>query len=1361
MNKFLKRAVSTLLTFVMLMSCSLLNISTAYAADPEIIDKDSGNGSWSFLSSNTTFLDTNLATSSKAEKLVSLGTYTDSNKVDHTLYSLGGANNPTNLEYSYADMKFIATADSAVTFRAFKGFGRLNLDPGAAISVPVNGPCKITVGLFVDANPASGSEGYTGSETGETEDGKITLYADGSQFAEKTPLAINKGTNTSYDFIYNGEKPADIKIENSGSKILAIATVTTKHVVQQGADVKDCSESKSFPFSGKVYVVGDETACEYTAENVEKYNFKQGWGQNLSNYFGSEVTINNLAVAGKSSKSFVSDVNYTTLIDSMKTGDYLLIQMSNNDENESDAASYTVPISKIGDGSLDWRKSDDGTVADGSGNNVPCFEWFLYNKYIKPAREAGAQPVLITPVTKRDDSGSAKEDVTHNLYAEAVRQLAADYKVPLIDVNYDSTKYWNEVYAQGGADATKALHALTESGEVDNTNLSKVGADAVAKMVASSAKKLGLALGAKSTVEVEKVKEITVDANAAQTNVSTLTFKTVSDAMKFIESCNTPTSEEERVTLNFKKGVYREQIFVNAPYLTFKNADSTSYSDVVLTWYYGIGYKYYSIGADGFYDKDTMRENQINDTYTAACTNWGHTVRVNSTATGFKADNITFESSFDRYVTKEEIEDGCTPVDISNAEEKAVFYKDGTVKKPDRVSLGVGSTTVQGKDYRERSCAFFAMADKMEMNGCYFVSEQDTLGTNHMRQYYKDCVIEGTVDYICGTGNSIFDNCELKWGTTANASGGYVTAPKGNYLFYKCKVTGNGNDKTNSWARPWGGQNSNLTAFKTTITKNKNSKLNILGSGYANMSKNLASEARFYEYGSVDENGNAVDTSGRLKNTLQPFGTVVTDKWLMLEFNPYNYTTGKYKADNPNVRYTVDDWDPMNRAERMKPILEAINFDLASCGKNIAYDETNNVYTVGAETVTLPAVADGYERKVVSSSSNVVVSDDGNVLTVNHSSEATDATLTVYYREKDSDEWGDKRVIALKITEKGATPVDPVDPTDEYILGDFNNDKVIDVNDAALVLSYVLNKSDSQFKDFTKIQIDSADVTYDKKVTAEDVAQILAKVLDKNFVFTRKDFDGKVTTTTTTEATTDESTESSTDVSEPTTSAEVENNFFVDSDDFSSWIRENHDDAVGIDRANEDEVFGNATPKILLPNKAVFKKFANPISSGVYEFSTDFLTTNEDTATGRSFRIYFESAATADNGNGIATDAFDFSNIFYHLTDFGGSTYVVAEDNTGCKVKTDNTFSAGNMESNKWYHISVKVDFDNKTQTTAIYLHGTDGTYAPETSWTTPIADPVTTPLISKDPLQLKQIRLVRTIGGNVYFDNVSVKEIK
>ncbi len=1127
MSNFMKKTMGKLLALTLLLTCCFSNVQLASAASLSIIDSETGNGVWSFLSSNPNYLDSNLAASDEASKLVANGTY-DAADGTHTIYTLGGSLNPTNLEYTYGDMKFIATANAAVNFRAFKGFGRVNLDPGAAISVPVKGNCAITVQMFVDANSISGSAGYTSTETGETTDGKITLYADGTEFASQTPIKLDKGSNQAYTFNYTGNKTAEIKIENTGSKILAIAGVTLKHVVQAAADATDCSEAENFPFSGNVYVVGDSTVCEYTSENTEKYNFRQGWAMRLGDYFAQDVNIHNLALSGRSSRSFLTEANYTTLTNSLKTGDYLLIQWGHNDEKTSDYINpapdskdpdkytgiYSVPVSKIGNGSLDWTKSEDGFLDDGNGNKIPCFEWFLYNKYIKPARDAGAQPILITPVTRRDSSGSAKAEEKHEIYSQAIRQLAADYKIPMVDLLYDSQNYWNAVYKESGAEGTQALHALNSSGAVDNTHLSQVGASIASKMVATSIKRLGLALGTKCTVEPEKVTEITVDANALQTNVSTMTFKTIRDAMKFINSCNTPSSEEERVTLNFKKGTYREQIFVKAPYLTFKNTESEDYKDVLITWYYGIGYKYYSIGEDGFYSKDKLKENRANDTYTAPCTNWGHTIRIENTATAFKADNITFESSFNRYVTKEEIEDGCVPVDITNEAEKTVFYKDANAKngsKPDRAALGVGSTKVQEKAYRERSCAFFILADKAEMNGCYFVSEQDTLGTNHMRQYYKNCVIEGTVDYICGTGNSIFDNCELRWGTTANTSGGYVSAPKGNYLFYNCKVTGNGSDTTNAWARPWGGQAANATMFKTVITKNNNNKLNIAGSGYSDMSKNKASEAKFFEYGSVDESGNPIDVSSRLKNTLQPFGTVVTDSWLMLEFNPYNYTTGKYGIENTeNVRYTVDDWDPMNRAERMAPILEAINFDLSKDNESIAYNSSNNLYEVAAQTATLPAVAEGYERKVVSNSTSVAVSEDGNTLTFTvpeKGADAVSATVDVYYREKDSDEWGDKRTISLKLTSELSTTESSSESTTEattYGKGDFDGNGKVEINDAAAVLNYVLNSADPAFESYTDANFNAAKVTGSKYITAKDAAEILEKVINPDYVFSGK-----------------------------------------------------------------------------------------------------------------------------------------------------------------------------------------------------------------------------------------------------------------
>ncbi|NLT09987.1 MAG: hypothetical protein GXY08_10845, partial [Ruminococcus sp.] len=77
-------------------------------------------------------------------------------------------------------------------------------------------------------------------------------------------------------------------------------------------------------------------------------------------------------------------------------------------------------------------------------------------------------------------------------------------------------------------------------------------------------------------------------------------FSTVQEAVNKAASLN-PNSEGSRVTIHIAPGTYREQVVVQTPYITFVN-DEPSKGDAVLTWYYGIGYKYYSANSKGYYD---------------------------------------------------------------------------------------------------------------------------------------------------------------------------------------------------------------------------------------------------------------------------------------------------------------------------------------------------------------------------------------------------------------------------------------------------------------------------------------------------------------------------------------------------------------------------------------------------------------------------------------------------------------------------------------------------------------------------------------------------------------------------------------
>lgn len=82
-----------------------------------------------------------------------------------------------------------------------------------------------------------------------------------------------------------------------------------------------------------LFLVGDSTVCEYTAakEASSYYYMCNGYGMRMGEYLNENVTITNLALSGRSSKSFLAETNYTTLTNSIKVGDYLLIGFGHND----------------------------------------------------------------------------------------------------------------------------------------------------------------------------------------------------------------------------------------------------------------------------------------------------------------------------------------------------------------------------------------------------------------------------------------------------------------------------------------------------------------------------------------------------------------------------------------------------------------------------------------------------------------------------------------------------------------------------------------------------------------------------------------------------------------------------------------------------------------------------------------------------------------------------------------------------------------------------------------------------------------------------------------------------------------------
>lgn len=310
-------------------------------------------------------------------------------------------------------------------------------------------------------------------------------------------------------------------------------------------------------------------------------------------------------------------------------------------------------------------------------------------------------------------------------------------------------------------------------------------------------------------------------------------YETIGEAVAAVSAME--RGDNDYVTLTLCDDEYFEQVVIDTPNIKLAAAEGVNPE---ICWYYGIGYKYYSIDESGYYNLK-----HANDKYEKNfAAKWGAAVTLKSNADGFMAEGIQFINTFNQYVTAEEIADGA---EVITSEE----YGQGvssSLQERDSMDMDVSNTANV-----ERAAALVCDADEAEFFECTFLSSQDTLYTGTGKQYYRDCTIIGQTDYIFGnTGTScIFDNCELQWlgYTGSNSKAGYITASRGRYLFRGCSVTSNkeaGYQVTPGYfGRPWGTA-SDVKMIGTAITEGT-----INADGWYQMSGVTPEDVIFREYG--------------------------------------------------------------------------------------------------------------------------------------------------------------------------------------------------------------------------------------------------------------------------------------------------------------------------------------------------------------------------------------------------------------------------------------------------------------------------------------------------------------------------------
>lgn len=229
-----------------------------------------------------------------------------------------------------------------------------------------------------------------------------------------------------------------------------------------------------------MYLVGDSTVCDFD----DKYFYpRYGYGTQIGSYMSEKVTVVNLALSGRSSKSFLTEANYTTLKNSLKAGDILVIGFGHNDEKSDDTARFT-------DASKPYTDS-------------ASFGYHLYEYYIKLAQEVGAIPVLCTPIVRAksndDYSGNEGHNTATGDYAQAIRDLGNAVDVDVIDltaltkaryeeIGFDEACYYHAVIT--GMYDTDGTTVVPNWASVDKTHLNIYGAKYVAYLFASEFAKL-------------------------------------------------------------------------------------------------------------------------------------------------------------------------------------------------------------------------------------------------------------------------------------------------------------------------------------------------------------------------------------------------------------------------------------------------------------------------------------------------------------------------------------------------------------------------------------------------------------------------------------------------------------------------------------------------------------------------------------------------------------------------------------------------------------------------------------------------------------------------------------------------------
>lgn len=210
-----------------------------------------------------------------------------------------------------------------------------------------------------------------------------------------------------------------------------------------------------------IHIAGDSTAATKEGDRRPE----TGWGEKIGALFNQNIRVVNHAVNGRSTKSFIEEGRLKKISEMLEPGDFLLIQFGHNDQ-KIDEERGTKPFGDYQDN---------------------------LEKFCQVALNKGANPILLTSVTRRDylENGELNRH-TLGEYPEAMISLAKKHSYPLLDIFSKS----QDCLKKASKKDTKKYYLHLDVGEhpnypegvVDNTHFNDSGAQLVSELIVEEIK---------------------------------------------------------------------------------------------------------------------------------------------------------------------------------------------------------------------------------------------------------------------------------------------------------------------------------------------------------------------------------------------------------------------------------------------------------------------------------------------------------------------------------------------------------------------------------------------------------------------------------------------------------------------------------------------------------------------------------------------------------------------------------------------------------------------------------------------------------------------------------------------------------